>query len=167
MTANSTQGDPIARAKRRTISARRVGIGNECECGENRPFALIARSKPMICKECMQRRKGHRTIEFHHADGRANDSTTLPIGANDHADLSEAQRAWPEGTLENPDGSPLLAIAARIRSHSDLVEYLTQNPLLRSAPFVEDLDAILTVHFGRRWWTNQNFHKLIKRRPNQ
>jgi hypothetical protein len=167
VTATNPQGDPISRAKRRDIAARRIGIGNACECGENRPFALIAQSNPMICKECMQRKKGHRTIDLHHPPGRANDSTTLPIGANDHAALSEAQRAWPEQTLENPDGSPLLAIASRIRSHSDLVEYLTQNPLLRSAPFVEDLDAILTAQFGRKWWTKQSFRKLIKRRPNQ
>ena len=167
MTAMNAQGDAIARARRRSISARRVGVGKACECGEDRPFSLRSGSDPMTCVECMRREKGHRTIDFHHADGRANDSTTLPIGANDHADLSEAQRAWPEQTLENPDGSPLLAIAARIRSHSDLVEYLMQKPLLRSAPFVEDLDAILTAQFGRKWWTKQSFRKLIQRRPNQ
>jgi hypothetical protein len=113
----------------------------------------------------MRRKKGHRTIDFHHVDGRANDLATLPIGANDHSDLSEAQRAWPEATLENPHGSPLLAIAARIRSQSDLIDYLIQNPLLRSAPFVEGLDAILTADFGPEWWTTQNFRKLIERKP--
>jgi hypothetical protein len=165
--ATNPQADPIARAKRRSIAARRVGRGSLCACGEDRPFSLITGSQPRTCRECMQRRKGYKTIESHHPDGRANDPTTLPVGANDHAELTEAQRAWPKTTLENPDGSPLLAIAARIRSHSDLVEYLKQNPLLRSAPFVEELDAILTAHFGPRWWTKQSFHKLIKRRTNK
>ena len=111
----------------------------------------------------MQRRKGHRTIEFHHPDGRANDPRTIPIGANDHADLSESQRAWPKLTLENREGSPLLKIAAGIRSRADLIAFLEENPLIKSAPFIENLDAILTAHFGPKWWTKQTFRKPKQR----
>jgi hypothetical protein len=164
----SPDGDPIGRAKRRSIAARRVGVGAKCEwCGENRPFALIAGSNPKTCVECMRRQKGHKTIDYHHPVGKANDSTTFRIGANDHADLTEAQRAWPKTTLENPDGSPLLAIAARHRGNSDLIDYLMKKPLLRSAPAIEDVDAFLTSYFGRKWWTKREYRNFMKRRTNK
>ena len=117
--------------------------------------------------ECMRRKKGHRTIDYHHVAGKANDPSIVPIGANDHGDLSEAQRAWPKATLENPDGSPLLGIAARYRGNFDLIDHLMQKPLFRSAPFVEDVDAFLTSLLGRKWWTKPKFRNFMKRRTNK
>jgi len=71
--------------------------------------------------------------------------------------------AWPKLTLENREGSPLLKIAAGIRSRADLIAFLEENPLIKSAPFIENLDAILTAHFGPKWWTKQTFRKPKQR----
>lgn len=60
-------------------------------------------------------------MDDHHVFGKANDPTTIvTVPANDHrAELSVAQQDWPKKTPENPDGSPLLAAAARIRGFVD------------------------------------------------
>lgn len=163
MRNNKPDFDPIAHAKRIAIASRRVGIGSACACGEMRPFSLIGGSKPVICHECKRLKKCCRTFDYHHVAGKANDPTTIPIGANDHTDLTEAQRAWPKSTLENPDGSPLLAIAARNRGNSDLIDHLMKKPLFRSAPFIEALDAFLASRFGRKWWTKREFVQFMKR----
>jgi len=96
-----TNGDPT----RKSIAARRVGIGSKCECGENRPLALIAGSKPMICAACKRRAQGRTTYDHHHPAGDANHRLTVPIPVNDHrAVLSEAH---PPGV--NPEHFHLIA----------------------------------------------------------
>jgi hypothetical protein len=118
----------------------------------------------MSCHECNRRKKGHTILDNHHVAGRANHPLTIPIPANDHsAILSEAQRAWPKATRENPDGSPLLAGAGCIRGFIDTAKYLMDRLLLRTAHFLEELDAFLRSHLGPRWWTNEQFVEFTNR----
>lgn len=166
MSTNNPQRDPIAAAKRKSVANRRVGMGNQCTfCGEKRPAALISGSNSPICEECMRHKKGKSTFDNHHVAGKANHSLTIPIPANDHrAILSEAQYDWPKATLENPDGSPLLAIAGCIRGIYDTILYLLHKLLFWATEFVELLDAFLVSHFGPKWWTSQQFTEFKNRR---
>ena len=91
----------------------------------------------------------------HHIAGKANDPTTIRVPANDHrARLSVDQYDWPESTLENPDGNPLLASAACIRGFVDTVSYLMEKLLLPKAEMLEIQDADLKDKLGPRWWKN-------------
>lgn len=153
MSRKNYQHDPIVTAKRKNVTARRVGLGKECACGENRPKALIPRSKPTICEKCKRLSDGRCTDDAHHVAGKSNHPLTMPVPVNDHvARLSESQYEWPQVTRENPDSSPLLAIAGCIRGFYDTIVYLLDRLLLWAAEFVENLDAFLTFHFGRKWW---------------
>jgi hypothetical protein len=146
--------DPGAALQRKAIAARRVGVGTRCACGETRPLALIPGSKPMICAECQRKKKGNKTMDDHHPFGKANDlTTTVPIPVNDHrAELNEAQNDWPTKTLQNPDGSPFLAGAARIRGFIDTVLYLIERGLLWVADMLERADAWATAKLGPKYW---------------
>lgn len=165
MSAKTLHHNPIAAAIRRSAAARRVGIGNLCAfCGEARPCALIPGSNPITCEECRRRKEGRSIYDQHHVAGKANCSLTIPIPANDHrAILSEAQYEWPQATLRNSDGSPLLAIAGCIRGCIDTTMYPLKRPLLWAAEFAEQLDAFLVWHIGSRWWASKAFVEFIKR----
>jgi len=155
--------DPIRAAKRKSVAERRVGIGSRCACGESRPMAVIAGSDPMTCAECSRRQKGQSTLDDHHTACEANHSATIPVPANDHrAILSEAQYDWPKATRENPDGSPLRAIAGCIRGVCDTIIYLIDRLLLWGAEFVEKLDDFLIAQFGPKWWTSAVFLEFMK-----
>ncbi len=144
--------DPSAAYQRVVTAARRVGAGSQCACGENRPEALIAGSKPIMCAACSRKKQGRRTSDDHHVAGRANSPITVSVPVNDHrAVLSVAQKDWPKETLENSDGSPLLAGAARIRGFVDTVRYLLEE-LCRIAVMIEELHEYLVKHLGSRWW---------------
>lgn len=164
MPTKTIQRDPIAAAKRKSVAARRVGIGAECACGENRPIALIADSQPIICAECERRKRGLTIYDEHHVGGKANDPLTIPIPANDHRELSEAQYDWPKATRENPDRSPLLSISGCIRGVCDLIVMLVKKLLLWIPEYLEKLDAFLTSYFGSKWWTMMEFIEFPNRR---
>lgn len=164
MPAKTLRRDPIAAAKRKSVAARRVGIGNECVCGENRPIALIAGSQPTICAECDRRKKGLKIDDGHHVAGKANHPLIIPIPANDHKELSEAQYDWPKATRENPDGSPVLSIAGSIRGFCDTIVYLVKKLLLWIPEYLEKLDAFLASYFGPKWWTMLEFVEFPSRR---
>jgi hypothetical protein len=131
---------PIQVFQRKASAARRVGVDAKCTtCGESRPDALIAGSKPIICARCQREQKGHSTIDNHHPAGKANSPVTITIPANDHrAILSVAQYNWPQDTLENPHADPDLQMAASIRGYLDMQRYL-EDSLLR--PIIEKLEA--------------------------
>jgi len=162
MPTKSTESNSAA-ARRRSVARRRIGIGNECKCGENRPLALIAGSSPITCVECRRRKKGHKTIDRHHVAGRANHDFTIPVPANDHrATLTDDQYRWPKQTLDNPDSSPLLAAAGCIRGVIDTIAYLLDNLLLWIAQLLEHLDAFLTSRFGVKWWENMEIAVFLR-----
>lgn len=131
--------DPIKAAARRARAQRRVGETAVCACGEKRPEALIAGRKQTICHECDARRCSKASFEAHHVAGRANSPVTLSVPINDHrAELSVDQYEWPSRTLQNPDASPHLANAARVRGFMDMVGYLMRELL---GPIPGDLEA--------------------------
>jgi len=101
-------------------------------------------------------------MDKHHVAGNANSKVTIPVPANDHrAELTEAQYDWPKRTLENPDGSPLLAMAASIRGYVDTVGYLNEKLLTQNPELLELLDAILVEKFGPKWWRNPDLKRFI------
>jgi hypothetical protein len=162
MPKSPRQPNPITAAARRSKAARRVGVGSACACGENRPRALIPGSNPMICAKFKRFKEGRSVYDNHHVAGKANHPLTIPIPVNDHrAILSERQLAWPNKTLENPDGSPLIAIAACIRGFIDTVVYLLESLMLWGAQLLERLDEFLILHLGQNWWSSPEYTQFI------
>jgi len=145
--------DPIAAQKRKVQAIERIGVGRVCsKCGEDRPEALIPNSEPMICARCQRIQKRQSTTDDHHVAGKANDKMTIPVDVNDHrAALSAAQHDWERGLLQNPDGCPLKAGAARIRGRQDTINYVISlddsvvELLMELSKFLEDL-------LGPEWW---------------
>jgi len=157
--------DPIGAYQRRTTAQRWVGQ-KQCACGEARPEALVRvpNSNSAICAACKRKREGQCIEDNHHPAGKANDPTTIPIPINDHrADLSVAQYDWPRQTLENPEGSPLLACAARIRGYVDTNVYLMEKLLLPNADCYEFLDVLLTEKFGPKYWERMELKRSLRK----
>jgi hypothetical protein len=153
--------DPGAARVRRARAKRRVGIGGGCSCGETRPEALIPGSDPKVCAACDRRKKGKTTVDDHHVAGKANSPITVPTPVNDHrAELSVAQEDWPQETLENREGSPLLAAAAGVRGCKDMVLYLMEKFMLWAAVMLEKLDAYLRERLGPKWWVGTDLEKF-------
>ena len=102
-----------------------------------------------------------KTEDDHHFAGQANSPITVSFPANDHvAELTPAQRDWPRKTLENPDGSPLLAAAASLRGFIDTVLHLMEKGLRWIADLLEKADAFLTQKFGENWWVGTELEKF-------
>ena len=160
--------DPARAHRRKVIVARRVGVGARCSCGEDRPEALIAGSNPTTCEACQRTAEGRTTTDQHHFAGRANNPTTISVPVNDHrAVLSVAQAEWPKSTLENANGSPLLAGAACLRGFIDTILYLIKNGLLSIANMLEKLDEIQVKKLGPKWWVNTEIEQFApKKKPN-
>ena len=168
MRRKSATRDPGGAYRRKVAAARRVGIGARCACGEDRPEALIAGSKPMICAACERAAKGRSTTDDHHSFGRANNPATIPVPVNDHrADLSGSQAEWPISTLRNTEGSPLLAGAACVRGFIDTILYLIEKGLLWLADMLEKLDQVLLKKLGPKWWVNTEIEQFApkKKKP--
>jgi hypothetical protein len=142
--------DPEGAYVRKAIGKRRVGK-RRCLCGESRPEALL--HDTVWCAECQRKHQGSTTEDEHHYAGAANDPTTLSVPVNDHrADLTTAQLDLPKQTRENPDGSPALAGAARVRGFVDTVVFLIRKGLLWVAEMLEKLDEALVKRLGAKWW---------------
>lgn len=157
--------DPIAAHQRKAVAARRFPENAQCACGESRPEALIADSSPIMCYECDRKKHGKPTVEHHHVAGKSNSPVTIPVAANDHrARLSVDQYNWPKKTLENPNGSPLLAAAASIRGFADTLFYLIEVFLLWIPEMLENLDAVLVKTLGPNWWTGTEMEKYVPKR---
>jgi hypothetical protein len=154
MSEKPIQSKPSTEHRRRAVAARRLGKKVKCtRCGETRPEALIRGSKPRICAACQRESQGESETDLHHLGGENNHCGTIPVPVNDHrARLSLAQYKWPSKTLRNPDGSPLLAIAACIRGFIDFVEYCVDEFLRWAAGVLERLDVYLVEKLGPRWW---------------
>ena len=165
MTPKIPKRDPAAAHGRKRRAARRVGLNAQCACGEKRPEALIAGSNPSICTACEGIRRGRTTFDDHHVAGKANSPVTIQVPVNDHrARLSVAQYDWPKRTLENPDGSPLLAEAACTRGYIDTNDYLVEKLLLPKAEMLEGLDAYLEKKLGPKWWLKTGLKQFEPKR---
>ena len=159
--------DPIDSFQRQSAANRRKAPNKKCKCGENRPLALIPKSKPVICISCDRMNKGRSPLDDHHPAGEANHSATVPIPVNDHrAVLSDAQWDWPDATWKNPSGSPGLAVAASLRGYCETNDYLTSQLLLRNALFLEKLEPFLVERLGANWWRGTELEAFApKRKP--
>jgi hypothetical protein len=163
MTKKLPPRDPVSAYVRKTTAARRIGR-RRCACGETRPEALIARSKPMTCAACQRTKKGITTMDNHHVAGAANNPTTIAVPVNDHrAELNTAQQDWPKQTRENPDGSPLLAGAGCVRGFVDTLIDLIKRVLLWIPHMLETLDGYLRATLGPRWWLNTELAQFAPR----
>jgi hypothetical protein len=161
MTNKLPQRDPEGAWVRKATAARRVGVDAQCACGERRPEALIPQTDPITCHECQRIKKGMSITDNHHPAGEANDPTTIPAPVNDHrAELNTAQADWPKETLENEDGSPLLALAGCMRGYVDTDAYLQNKLLLPRVPMLEALDQFLVERLGPEWWIDSELEKF-------
>ncbi len=155
------QRDPIAADARKAVASRRAA-GRACaSCAslrphspvEERPEALLTDCEPIVCYECMLIMSDLAPVELDHAAGRRNSDVTVPIAANDHrAILSVNQYDWPQPTLRNPDGSPLLAAAAALRGFANVVTYLLDKLIVAVVALLEALDITLRKQLGPKWW---------------
>lgn len=155
MPRKPSRRDPIRDFARQATAARRVGEGNKCWCGEDRPEALMPGSNPTECYRCERIGSGKATEDLHHVAGIANHPATMPTPVNHHrARLSVDQYDWPKEILENPNGSPVLAGAACIRGVIDYLYYLIETYLAWVPEMLEGLDALLVTKLGTKWWHN-------------
>lgn len=165
MGLKSQTRDPIAAYQRKSVAVRRVGQDAQCTCGESRPEALLSGSNPLICAACNRKERGKTTLDRHHVAGKSNSPVTIAIPVNDHrARLSADQYDWPRQTLENFDGSPLLAAAACIRGFVDTLRYLIEKFLFWIPEMLEALDALLLEKLGPKWWIGTSMEKHARRR---
>ena len=154
------QRDPEAAYVRKVNAARRIG-DRKCACGEARPEALLRDSNPMICVACQRKQRGHTTFDLHHPGSEANSPTKIPIWVSDHvAILNVLQYDWPKTTLENPDGSPLLAAAGRNRGYTETNAYIVDALLRQNTEVLEVLDAYLVKRLGTKWWVGTELEQF-------
>jgi hypothetical protein len=105
------------------------------------------------------------TMDRHHPAGKANNPNTISVLVNDHwAELNEAQEHWPKDTLENPDGDPVLALAANARAILDMITYLVKKFLSWIPEALESLARFLLETLGRRWWIGTPLERFAPKR---
>jgi hypothetical protein len=147
------EDDPISAWLRHARAQRRVGVTAACACGEARPFALISARLPPICFRCDRIAQGREPYEANHVFGKRSSDLTIRYPVNDHrAVLSVGQYRWPPQTLENSDGDPFLAAAARFRGLYDNFEYMLRD-CLEEAQRLEHLSVAMRQKHGPHWWT--------------
>lgn len=139
---------------RREQKLRRLGTRQpQCaECTEVDPAALTGTAPDIRCYECLGVSGGRGWTEDHHLGGQHNDPATASLPGNDHRFLNDAQLDWPEETLRNPDGSPLLKIAALLRGFLDVLWLIIERAVGWIPTALESLDATLRQAHGPRWW---------------
>lgn len=158
----------LAHEHRKAIAERCLGKQRECACcAESRVFALDRNTNPRLCFKCKRAHEGKNTMDNHHVPGKANSDMTVRMPVNEHAELSEAQRDWPEDTLRNPEGCPLRAGAAGIRGTADLIVQSIKAFLLWIAEMLELLSDYLAEKLGPNWWINTQFEKYAPKRKNK
>ncbi len=117
----------LNRAVRHVRKRNRLGSRAVCElCGEHDIRVLFRKGKIIMCADCHLERQGKAPFENHHPAGRNNDDFNIPISANVHAILSDAQYDWPRETLSNPNQDFLREIAAWFRGIHDLLIHLAE-----------------------------------------
>ena len=151
--------DKLKREIREEAHFERLGTRNpRCQrCGNERhPAALTGTAPNVTCYECLLKESERSWTEDHHPAGRNNDPTTVAVPGNDHRVLSDMQRDWPERTLRNPDGSPLLAAAAALRGWLDVMLIIIERTVGNIPAYLEVVDQCLREEWGDRWWERLN-----------
>ena len=147
----------LNRAIRRAIKGIRLGKDAECEeCGERDILTLQLAGGHILCAECRLTQSGKSGVERHHPPGRRNDPFAVPLPANDHAILSDAQQDWPSETLKNQRRDALHRQAAWLRAIHDTRQHMADSSLPWAIE-LETLATYLTEKLGKRWW-----HDFIK-----
>jgi hypothetical protein len=131
-------------------------------CGARDPCVLVAGSVPLLCYACRRAQDGAASVEAHHLAGRRNSDYTLPLPANLHRVLSAQQQDWPEALRRNPDGSPLIALAAMLRGYLDLLHAALDRCIDALPDLLLQLDACLTQQCGDRWWERPDFAPFMR-----
>lgn len=145
--------DTIRRKARHAAKADRLGQYACCvRCGDTETLHLQTASVT-LCAECRLLLQQRSTSEQHHVAGRKNDAFTVAIPANDHAVLSDAQYDWPNGTLRNPNGDPLIRISAWLRGIADIARHLI-DLIPQWCTLLESVSANLRFRYGDTWWTH-------------
>ena len=107
----------------------------------------------LLCYEHAAEAAGRSPIELQHPPGHNNDSQfTVPMPGNLHRLMDEAKRDWPERTLRNPEGSPMLKAAASVRAVIDWLRLIIHRMLGWVPEFLEAADAKLSELHGPQWW---------------
>jgi len=116
-------------------------------CDETDPFALTGTYPDVLCYEHRVR-----AFEGQHPPGQHNADVAMRTRGNDHRIWDEAKKDWPDQTLKNPHGDPLLKIAATARSLLDWFRLLVERLLGWIPEFCERLSDALRRRHGDRWW---------------
>jgi len=107
----------------------------------------------ILCYEHASETKGRSRSEGQHPSGRNNlRDAVMAMPGNDHRFMDEPKRDWPERTLRNPEGSPLLAASAAMRSVHDWCLFIVERLIGRWPQFLEWLDGQLSERYGVKWW---------------
>lgn len=123
-------------------------------CGETY-WRLMTGSEPdkLLCYEHAAEAAGRSPVELQHPAGRRNDPTfVVPMLGNLHRLMDEDKHDWPERTLRNPEGSPMLKGAACVRAVNDWLRLIIERLLGWLPEFLEAADAALTQQHGLRYW---------------
>ncbi len=147
--------EPKDEDRRREQAFERLGTRNPiCRFCEETDWRTLEGTVPnIICHECAARLAGRTTVEGQHPSGQHNDpEARLPTRGNDHVMWDRGKRDWPERTLRNPDGSPLLKASAAVRTVLDWFRMILERVLGWVPEFLEWLDARLVEMVGRLWW---------------
>ena len=122
----------------------RLGKAECCTCGQDDPLLLRRTRRGTECADCQAQRRTGRATELHHPAGRANSTLAVPISANTHARLTDAQHDWPRDTLRNPRQHPSRRLAAILRAGIDTLHVVAE-PLAAEleelADWLESLDS--------------------------
>ena len=150
--------DPMKAAARRSRSQRRVGQGAACtQCGESRPEALVARSRPKLCQECYQRKRGMKTTHAS-SPGRQSQLAAHRRGSREQTSRRSARRntSGRQKRCRTRTALRCSPIAAALRGAADLIEELVVRWIRSCAEMLEKLDAWLRERHGK-WWEGSPF----------
>lgn len=159
--------DPSDRMARHDRKRETLGQYAECAVCREGDIRTLQRAKLVdphgtpieaaLCASCRIQFQGKRPTEKHHPSGKANDAFTIPIPANDHAVLTDAQQDWPRETWRNPDGSPLLTAAGALRGWLDVLRLMLERTVGWIPAMLESLDQMLRTTIGNAWWTTPGY----------
>lgn len=153
--------DDIRRLTRRTRRVAKFTDDAACaRCGTRDIHALVDSRQPVICYACDAHRRGVSVMEKDHISGKNNSNITMSVPANEHRNLNDLQHDWPTETLRNPDGNPLIVVAAALRRFLDMLKFYIDRTIDALPQAVELLNSCLVSSLGARWWEQPGFRSF-------